>query len=356
MRLFECQNCGQLLFFENERCEACGHVLGFLPEVATLSALTAEADGAWRPASAPDQVRRLCANAELRACNWLVPDGGTERFCIACRLNRTIPDLGEAGHLLRWRKLETAKHRLIYSLLRLGLPILSKTDDPQEGLTFDFLSAAPDPGSAGSAVMTGHAAGLITIDLAEADDPSRESRRDRFAEPYRTILGHFRHEIGHYYWDRLVAPSAALDGFRVLFGDERRDYAESLEAYHADGPAPDWHDRFVSAYASAHPWEDWAESWAHYLHILDTLETAHGFGLSLSPEAGRDRALATIVDADPYDQGEFDAVLRHWLPVTYAVNALNRSMGQPDLYPFVLAPAVVDKLRFIHRVVRSRRS
>ena len=350
MKLFECGVCGQLLFFENERCESCDHALGFLPEMAVLSALTGDEDGTWRPVAAPDRRRRLCANARMSACNWLLPAGQDDGFCTACRLNRTIPDLADAGNVLRWRKLESAKRRLVYSLLRLGLPVPSKTDDPEAGLAFDFLSHAAEPSGA---VMTGHAAGLITIDLAEADDPSRESRRDSFAEPYRTVLGHFRHEIGHYYWDRLVASGSALSAFRSLFGDERADYGEALAAHHQGGPPADWPDRFVSAYASAHPWEDWAESWAHYMHIMDTLETAHGYGLSLRPVAGRDQTLAITVDTDPYDMADFESVLRMWLPLTYAVNGLNRSMGQPDLYPFVLAPAVVEKLGFVHRLVRS---
>jgi hypothetical protein len=348
MKLFECQNCGQLLYFENTRCERCGHVLGYLPESAVLSALTAEGGDRWRPLAAPEQVYRLCANATHDACNWLVPAGGPSAFCRACRHNRTIPDLGPPEHLLRWQRLEAAKHRLIYGLLRLELPLVSKWEYPESGLAFDFLA---DDGPVFQAVATGHARGLITINIAEADDAERERARKDMAEPYRTLLGHFRHEVGHYYWERLVRDGFWAESFRELFGDERRDYGACIEAHHADGPPPDWRERFVSGYASAHPWEDFAESWAHYLHIVDTLETAAAFGLRIAPKAGRAPGLAMEIDFDPYQQNDFDALIKAWLPLTYAVNSLNHSMGQPDLYPFVLAPTVMGKLRFVHGLI-----
>ena len=253
-----------------------------------------------------------------------------------------------------WQRLEGAKHRMVYGLLRLGLPLISKADDPS-GLAFDFLA---DPASAwqdSPQIMTGHAEGLITINIAEADDAERERRRQDMAEPYRTLLGHFRHEVGHYYWERLVRGGPWHEPFRELFGDESVDYGARLEAHHAGGPPADWQDRFVSAYASAHPWEDWAETWAHYLHVVDTLETAHAFNLRLRPRAGADPALAMAANFDPYGHADFDALIETWLPLTYAVNSLNRSMGQPDLYPFALAPPVVAKLRFVHDLAgRSR--
>ena len=231
MKLFECQHCGQLLYFENTRCERCGHLLGYLPDRAALSALAPQDGGRWQPLAAPDQPQRFCANAVHDACNWLVPATAAQTFCQACRLNRTIPDLGPPDHLLRWQRLEAAKHRLVYALLRLGLPVVSKLDDAATGLAFDFLAASP----AAPPVVTGHAEGLITINLAEADDAERERMRQEMGEPYRTLLGHFRHEVGHYYWDRLVRDGAWLEAFRRLFGDERLDYAACLEAHHAEG-------------------------------------------------------------------------------------------------------------------------
>ncbi len=353
MKLFECQHCGQLLYFENTRCERCRRALGYLPDRTLLTALTPEDGDRWRSSAAPEQAFRFCANAAHDACNWLLPADRAETYCRACQLNRTIPHLETPGNLLRWQRLESAKHRLVYGLLRLGLPLAGRIADPQAGLAFDFLADSGLAFRENPQAMTGHSQGLITINIAEADDAERERHRQDMAEPYRTLLGHFRHEIGHYYWERLVRGSPRLEPFRALFSDERQDYGARLEQHYAAGPPPDWSQRFVSAYAGAHPWEDWAETWAHYLHIVDTLETANAFGLRVQPNAGRDPALTMIADFDSYREVDFAALVRAWLPLTYALNSLNHSMGQAAFYPFVLVPPVMEKLRFIHDVIRG---
>ncbi|MEQ9608957.1 MAG: putative zinc-binding peptidase [Kiloniellaceae bacterium] len=350
MKLFECQQCGQLVYFENTHCERCGHLLGYLPEHAELSAVEATGQNTWRALAAPGPLFRFCANSNHDACNWLVAADSGDAFCRACRLNRTIPDLDSGNNRLLWQRMEAGKHRLVYALLRLGLPVVSKHDDAK-GMAFDFLSDAGSAFQEGPQVMTGHAEGLITINLAEADDVERERHRRDMAETYRTILGHFRHESGHHYWERLVRDGVWLGAYRELFGDERRDYGEALQAHYAGGPPAGWRERFVSSYASAHPWEDFAETWAHYLHIVDTLETAEVYGLRIEAKAGRTAPLAMAIDYDPYQQSDFDALMAAWLPLTQAVNSLNHSMGQPDLYPFVLAPPVIGKLRFVHGLV-----
>lgn len=343
MKLFECQHCGQPLYFENTRCESCGHRLGYLPEQATVTAL--EEEGAsWRALAEPKALYRFCANAAHDACNWLIAAEAADTFCAACRHNRTIPDLSIPQNLLNWRKVEGAKHRLFYTLLRLRLPLTVKPQDP-DGLAFDFL-AAP----AGGPVMTGHTGGVITINLAEADDAERERARNTMAEPYRTLLGHFRHEIAHYYWDHLIKATPRLAEFRKLFGDEQRDYQQALQEHYANGPPQDWREHFISAYASSHPWEDFAETWAHYLHMVDTLETANAFGLRVHPRVTLGADLAAKIDFDPY-RVSMDRIIDAWLPLTFAVNSINRSMGVPDLYPFVLSPAVVVKLSFIHACI-----
>jgi hypothetical protein len=353
MKLFECQHCGQLLYFENTRCERCGHVLGYLPDRTMLSALQAEGGDRWRALAAPGESFRLCANADHGACNWLVPADGWDAFCLACRLNRTIPNLDARANLLLWQRLEAAKHCIVYGLLRLGLPLVSKFEEPEKGLGFDFLAGSRTMFQDGPRVITGHRDGVITIDISEADDAERERHRRDMVEPYRTLLGHFRHETGHHYWERLIRDGVWHGAFREMFGDERQDYARALEMHYANGPRADWQERYVSSYASAHPWEDFAETWAHYLHIVDTLETAATFGMSVHPEAGRHPELAMQIDFDPYTQDDFDALIAAWLPLTYAVNSLNHSMGQPDLYPFVLAPTVIGKLRFVHGLIRG---
>jgi hypothetical protein len=350
MKLFECQHCGQPLYFENTRCESCGLRLGYLPSRETVTALRPDGDG-WRALAEPKARYRLCANSEHNVCNWLIRFDHPEQFCAACRHNRMIPDLSEPRNLARWRKIEVAKHRLFYTLLKLRLPVATRSEDAQGGLAFDFMADQMDDGS--PAVMTGHMGGLITINLAEADDPERERQRFEMGEPYRTLLGHFRHEIAHYYWARLVAPSPHLQEFRNIFGDERMDYAAALAKHYAEGAPPDWPEHYVTRYASAHPWEDFAETWAHFFHMVDTLETAGAFGLSVRPNVAKGGGLAAKVDFDPH-HAVLERIIEAWLPLTFAVNSINRSMGLPDLYPFVLTPAVIVKLAFVHRLIETR--
>lgn len=344
MKLFACQNCGQPLYFENTHCESCGYQLGYLPANETVTALAKDGNrnsDLWRALAEPNGRYRYCANAMHAVCNWLVPADSGETLCVACRHNRTIPDLSLQQNLVNWSKIETAKHRLFYSLLRLKLPLVTKAEDPN-GLAFDFKTAA------GEAVMTGHADGVITLNLNEADDAERERARHRLGEPYRTLLGHFRHEIAHYYWGRLVNDHPVHASFRQLFGDERADYGASLKQHYDNGPPPDWSEHFVTAYASSHPWEDFAETWAHYFHMVDTLETAKAFGLHVTVGS----KLGTIIDFDPYN-ADMERIIDAWLPLTFAVNSINRSMGVSDLYPFVLAPAVIVKLAFVHRLIHA---
>jgi len=350
MKLFECQNCGHPLYFENTTCESCGLRLGFLPPLETVSALEPEGE-LWRALAARNEPFRFCSNAQYEVCNWLIAADSPEQFCAACRHNRTIPDLSVPGNLAHWRMIEVAKHRLFYTLLKLGLPLATRAEDP-EGLAFDFIAAPPGP--TGAPVMTGHANGLITINLAEADDVERERQRNQMGEPYRTLLGHFRHEIAHYYWSRLIENSNRLQEFRDLFGDEQQDYTRALQTHYASGPPADWPTHFVTAYASAHPWEDFAETWAHYFHMVDTLETAHAFGLIVRPRVSKGADLATRIDLDAH-HAAMDRLIEAWLPLTFAVNSINRSMGQRDLYPFVLSPTVIAKLTFVHDRIRAYR-
>jgi hypothetical protein len=353
MKIFQCQQCSQPIFFENTLCGSCGSSLGYLEEQNDLSALV-EKDGGWTALANPGEVYRFCDNRAHSVCNWLIPSGETRNLCKACRMNHTIPNLENAAHFAAWRHLEFAKHRLIYSLLRLDLPLSSKGKSPDTGLAFDFLSE--DPLEPDKRVRTGHEQGLITINIAEADPAYRELARAQMGEPYRTVIGHFRHEIGHYYWERLVQMDEhQLGGFRELFGDERGDYAEALKSYYASGPPSNWGTGFISAYSTSHPWEDWAETWAHYMHLVDTLETAFAFGLRLKPDLKDLELLNMTADIDPYSHPDFDAVVAACLPLIFAVNSLNRSMGQPDLYPFVLPPPVIHKLRFIHQLCQSSR-
>jgi hypothetical protein len=350
MKLFECQACGHPLYFENTSCGSCGRSLGYLTIQQTVTALEPD-KGAWHALAELGQRYRYCSNASHGVCNWLVPSESSDTFCVACRHNRTIPDLSIPENVAHWRKIEVAKHRLFYTLLKLNLPLKTRMQNPKNGLAFDFL-ASPRDAAAAKSVMTGHDSGVITINLAEADDAERERMRREMREPYRTLLGHFRHEIAHYYWDRLVRDSPSIEEFRELFGNEREDYGEALQRHYAEGPPSDWSERFVSAYATVHPWEDFSETWAHYFHIIDTLETAGAFGLRLGPKSTNGDALATEIDFDPY-LATMERIIDAWLPLTFAVNSINRSMGIPDLYPFVLPPPVIVKLSFIHAKIHD---
>jgi hypothetical protein len=350
MRLFECQNCGQLVYFENTQCERCGFALGFLPDAAMMTALQPEA-GAFKPLANQSRPVSYCGNFAHGACNWLI-DTRDGPLCEACKLNRTIPDLSQPENLRRWQRIEIAKRRLVYSLIRLGLPLAGKTAQPHTGLAFNFL--APPPGEDGQGkILTGHDNGEITLNVAEADDAVRAEIRQKMHEPYRTLLGHFRHEIAHHYWERLVKDKPAYGLFRQTFGDETQDYNQALQAHYAKGAPSGWRERHISAYASAHPHEDWAETFAHYLHMVDTLETAYGFGLRIRPRAGQDDNLSASISFDPYARADFATIIEAWLPMTFAVNSINRSMGVDDLYPFVISPEATAKLKAVHDIVKG---
>lgn len=350
MRIFHCNHCQQLVFFENFQCLKCDRALAYLPDLNIVGSLDAMENGTWRwPLPKPDgTLYRLCENyTKASVCNWAIPASDEHPLCISCRLTRVIPDLTTPANKTAWFQLELAKRRLVHGLHRLGLPLENKTDDPEHGLAFEFLADSVE-GDKPKPVLTGHAEGVITINVAEANDAEREKRRLQLHEPYRTLLGHFRHEVGHYYWDRLIRDSKRLEDFRKLFGDDREDYAEALQQHYKNGPPGDWQSRFVSTYASSHAWEDWAESWAHFLHMVDTLETAAACGLSLSPrrpdEPAMDSPTLTFIK-------NFDQMIEDWFPLTFALNNLNRGMGLADAYPFVLPPPAIDKLRFIYETV-----
>lgn len=349
MKLFSCPNCGQRLYFENARCLSCGSTVAWDPRSAQFSLVGTQ--GVFQ-----------CLNAAECDCNWAVEGEGM--FCRACIVNKTIPDLTLDGNRSRWARVERAKRRAVYSLLAFGLPFGPKADAGDEaGLAFDFLADGPGAGPGGEHVLTGHDSGLITLNVAEADSAEREKMRAQMGENYRTLLGHFRHELGHYYWERLIRDEPArLDDFRRLFGDERADYAAALQAHYANGAPEGWQSSHISAYAASHPWEDWAESWAHFMHITDTLEMVGALNMrlgELETEAG-DALPAADPGQPPAGPGAlaeaadpFKRTLARWLVLSEASNSINRCMGLPDLYPFVISPPVAEKLAFIHGLLRA---
>jgi hypothetical protein len=353
MKTFHCDRCSQQIFFENTLCFNCGSTLGYQPAQRTVNSFepAGEDSRLWRSLNRKDEGKlyKKCLNyVQHDVCNWMLPAGDPHDLCASCQLTVVIPALSSEKNRILWSRLEAAKRRLLFTLAPLNLTPASKEDEPETGLAFHFL----EDGVTDECVMTGHADGVITLNIAEADPAERERTREQMHERYRTLLGHFRHESGHYYFDRLVAGSDWLEGFRALFGDERKDYGESLKRHYSEGPPADWEARYVSSYASSHPWEDWAETWAHYLHMLDTLETAHACGLSLHPAKQDEPSLDQV--SLPTRTDTFEDTLSDWFALTYVLNSLSRSIGMPDSYPFKLSTPVCNKLAFVHQVVRAQ--
>jgi hypothetical protein len=351
VQAFHCQRCGRRLGFTTARCPSCGSEQGFVLERRQLAVIEA-VDGALYEAPYDAGGPRFwrCLNAAWD-CNWLIPAERADSWCESCRLTRGRPDEANTSAVQAWSAAEAAKRVLIYQLHGLRLPIRARSLGEPDGLAFDLVYVP------GATSVTGHRSGIVTIDLTEYDDQRREALRKGLGEPYRTLLGHLRHEIGHYYWTILIDAGGRIDAFRQWFGDERVDYAAVLERYYARKPSTPRDPAFISAYASSHPWEDWAETFAHYLHILDTLETAAAVGLHL-PEPLRGGA-ADVIDAlaasGPGGRAtsNFAYVVEAWIPLVDALNAVSQSMGERPLYPFVLTPPVIAKLSFVNDCIRD---
>ncbi len=354
MQLFKCGHCQRPVYFDNTYCSRCQHSLGFNADTLDMVSLQTNQNGKLYDVVTGKEYR-FCSNVTYGVCNWIIPEENPALHCIACSLNRTIPDLTKSAHLERWKTIEHAKHRLIYSLLRWNLPVKTKTSDPNNGLVFDFKSDDEMP--EGQRVLTGHASGVITMNIAEADDVEREMAKKNMEEVYRTVLGHFRHEVGHYYWELLIEDSIHLESFRNLYGDETASYQEALDNYYKNGAPANWNQNYISAYATMHPWESWAETWAHYMHIVDTLETAYFFGLSIDPrimDHGITSRMASKIEENAYWCLDFDKIFKQWVPLSLMMNSINRSMGANDIYPFVINPTVKNKLQFIHDVIHHK--
>jgi hypothetical protein len=346
MQRFHCP-CGNSLFFESSRCLRCQKPVAYDPEGERFVTLPAPGKG------------KLCANGALPGvCNWLVPSGSGKTLCLSCEYNQRIPDLNDSRNVLLWSRVESAKRRLIYELRRLRIPPPSKTEDALGGLAFEIVSTRLD-----WAITTGHLNGVVTINLEEADDTYRQINRQNLGEGSRTLLGHFRHESGHYFWQlwfqRLVWNDPHRFAFRDVFGDERTDYSRALDRHYFQGPGALAPSGYITGYAASHPWEDWAETWAHYLQLMDGVETFEGLGLESERVtlpavqfSAEDAALPPVLAQDPAGDAAFLVVLGKWLQVAAALNEMAASTGQPMMYPYVVTPGVVGKLRLIHYYVQ----
>ncbi|MEN9889800.1 MAG: hypothetical protein RLY78_95 [Pseudomonadota bacterium] len=368
MRTWTCL-CGATLHFHNLNCLACGRSIGYDPrrdrmvsgEPCADPAAARPGAGSALPPDGPDGLRPCAHRSAAPACNWLIAprdqDGDPAGRCLSCRLTGLAPDQRIDGHDRRWARIERAKRRVLRTLEQLGRspwdgPATADSRVAAPPLCFHLLAGTPQ-----QAVLTGHADGLVTLNIAETDDVERERRRVAFDEPWRTLQGHLRHELSHWLQWRDLAPDAhATAVIRHHFGDERDDYAQALQRHHTHGAPADWAGRHISPYAASHPWEDWAETCAHYLLIRDTLETAGHWGLRMD-DAGTERDFRRRPDEAPdaprgAGSPDFQALLvERWMPLARLVNALDRSVGLRDPYPFTLSDTVLEKLSVVHALV-----
>ncbi|MET0663518.1 MAG: putative zinc-binding metallopeptidase [Ilumatobacteraceae bacterium] len=336
MRVFHCDCCGHVVAFSDLRCEACQSALGYVDDERMVRVLEPDDAGTYRIKGRKRPVWR-CLNAAW-GCNWIVAAASGEVWCRSCQLTRGRPDEAQPDAVEAWMIAESAKRRLVHQLDELALPIEIRSTTAPDGLAFDLVYL---PGTGG---ITGHLDGVVTLDLAETEDHHREDLRLRLNEPFRTVIGHLRHEIAHHYWVRLVGQTNEVRSFRRLFGDERADYAEAVERYYA-GETGTWDPtRFVTPYAACHPLEDWAETFAHYLHIIDAVDTAVAHDLIPTESTA-------ILIANTVDVPELGLILDAWRPINVAVNAIAESLGAPSIYPFEPVGAVVDKLAYVHQQI-----
>jgi len=352
MQVFNCDQCGHLVFFDSDHCLHCGATLAFLPQTLEMAAMQPLEGGWWQRAvpAAEDgaQLFRFCRNrTEYDACNFTVAGSEPHALCVSCRQTRWLPDLSDPSNLRRWRQIEAAKRLLYYNLARLGL----QPQDGWHGPVYHLLEDIEGQ----PRVMTGHDNGTITLNVAEADDEERARRRVSLNEPYRTLIGHFRHECGHFFWDLLIRDSPSrLERFRELFGDEREDYGEALQRYYAkEDKFSGWQDEFISAYAQSHPWEDWAETWAHYLHMVDLLETAASYQTHVTVPGPTTLNDQRVENPFGRQRPDFNTMLEQWVPLTLLLNSLNRSLGHSDAYPFALSAGARCKLLWVHELLQE---
>ena len=310
MKRLQCPTCANEVFFDSLNCVHCS--TGLVIELADDGGMTVADITTTEP----------CARRPGWACNWPAVGAGAP-LCTSC----VLVDAGESWSNPLMVPYLSAQRRALYQLTELGVPWVGRSE-----LRFAYRSS-----TAGHDAVMGHRSGEITLDLDEADPARGELIRATLGEHYRTPLGHIRHELGHFVWLTLVASDATrLAEFREVFGDERTDYAGALDNHYGRADDGSWRSHYASFYASAQPWEDFAESWAQVMHVHDVVETGAAWGVVARP-------------ADSTDAG---AWLTTSITASLAANELARAMGMRDLYPFTLTPGVRAKVEFCWRLVR----
>lgn len=349
MKNFFC-NCGAVVFFENNQCLSCGSELGWCPACESIGAIHKDANGQYycSHASCGAPLSKCHNYAVEHVCNRCTltekVTGETENLCDYCRFNETIPDLSVEGNREKWQRIEVAKRRLLYTLDTLNIPYGSSKEGFEVPLSFDFKGDSSKKSflwfnmSKHEQVFTGHADGKVTINIREADDIEREKARISFGEAHRTVIGHFRHEMGHYFWDLLVKGKCEQEYVAIFADHKNPDYSTALEHYYEHGPKAGWQSHYISAYATMHSWEDFAESFAAYLDMVSVVDTAfHAFSLnSLNPITA-----------------SFKDIAKEYAQLGLFMNEMNRAVGLIDLVPEVHTQAILRKIEFIHDLLRK---
>jgi len=351
MKIFNCV-CGNKLFFENSFCLSCQREVGWCEVCDGMHAVEPEATGGYQCTNCQSRVVKCFNYATYDVCNRMIANTGqnqaSQQLCHYCQLTETIPDLSVPGNITKWYELEVAKRRLLHLLDLMGLPYGSRTEHFELPLSFDFKEDIK-PAVIGwmkigkeEKVFTGHANGKITINIQEADPVEREKLRVAFGETQRTLIGHFRHEIGHYYWQLLVQGKDEK-AYKVVFGDpESPTYSQAMDLYYKNGPKANWANSYISAYATMHSWEDFAETWGTYLDMYAVLDTAENTDLLQMP-------------GEDLPDTQLETMLSRYADLSLKVNEVNRSLGLPDLLPETFSFPVVEKLRYIHRLIKRNR-
>ncbi len=326
--------CGNRIFFNNHRCLTCDAVLGHCLPCGSLTSFSDDKQSSI--CDTCGTVVHACTNQSHGVCNSFNKSPNT--LCRFCEFTSVIPPLKQPESVRRWAMMESAKRRLLSQLEDLSLPPFIDDVQQTHPLSFEFLENSVDACGQTKNVTTGHEHGLITINLAEADSVHRERLRVDLGEPQRTLIGHMRHEIGHYI-DWSWACRMAADEYRALFGDpDSIDYSEAMKRHYDEGPPSNWANHYVSAYATMHPWEDFAETVNVYLDIMAIATTATELGqseLDLSATADAGQLVSSV------------------LKIVVEVSEYNFDLGLMPLLPERIPPAVIEKLAYVH-ALRSK--
>lgn len=319
MQRFSCPACGTAAYFHNLTC-VCGQPLFFDPEARVML-----------------NQGEACANRPTISCNWIA-DGG--QYCRSCAMSYVVPDLNVGDNLLMLARAESAKRWVLANL-----SCWQWFTNADVGRRPRFLMLSEYTSGRSEQIMMGHAAGEITINVTEADELIRLQRQRELGEQYRSMVGHFRHELAHFCFDRLSLSPEFLSEFRELFGDERQDYGTALLRHYEAPLAPG--EDYITPYSTAHPHEDWAETVAHLLHLVDFSDSFVSAGLAMRgvPEG-----------FTPYSEPDTNRLINVATEIAIAINDINRALDNSDLYPFVLTGPVRQKLSFAHRWMRGHLS